>query len=107
MWASSASAIPAFARRYSMACPACHVAWPVLNEQGEDFRMSGYQRYGGAALPPTTPDVELVKDVLSIPAVPPVAFRADAGVDFQRLHRQAADGTTATRKGGSFNAGAL
>jgi len=101
--ASSALAIPAFARRYGMGCDACHVAWPVLNEFGEDFRMSGYRRYGGANLQPTTPDVELVKDVLSIPAVPPVAFRVDTGFDFQRIRRQAADGTTATRKGSSFD----
>jgi hypothetical protein len=65
--------------------------------------MSGYRRYGGAELSPTTPDVELVKEVLSIPAVPPVAVRADAGFDFQRIRRQAADGTTATRKGSSFD----
>src|SRR6266581_9233939 len=76
---SSASAIPAFARRYGMGCDACHVAWPVLNEFGEDFRISGYRRYGGATLQPTIPDVELVKEVLSIPAFPPVAFRADTG----------------------------
>jgi hypothetical protein len=47
---ASASAIPAFARRYGMACSSCHVAWPVLNEFGEDFRMSGYRRYAGQAL---------------------------------------------------------
>jgi len=86
-----------------MGCDACHVAWPVLNEFGEDFRMSGYRRYGGANLQPTTPDVELVQEVLSIPAVPPVAFRVDTGFDFQRIHRHAADGTTATRTGSSFD----
>ena len=103
LWASSASAIPAFARRYGMGCDACHVAWPVLNKFGEDFRMSGYRRYGGASPQPTTPDIELVKEVLSIPAFPPVAFRVDAGFDFQHIHRQGADGTTATRKGSSFD----
>lgn len=55
---SPASAIPAFARRYGMACSACHVAWPVLNDFGEDFRVSGYRRYAGQELAPTTPDIE-------------------------------------------------
>src|SRR5262245_43333181 len=101
--ASSTEAIPAFARRYSMPCTACHSAWPVLNDVGQDFRMSGYRRFGGAPLAPTVPDIELVKDVLAIPAVPPVALRADAGFDWQQVRRHAEDGSTATRKGASFD----
>ncbi len=102
-FSSSASAIPAFARRYGLACSACHVAWPVLNELGEDFKMSGYRRYAGAELKPTTPDIELVQEALTLPAIPPVAFRADFGYDFQRVRRSAEDGSSATRKGSSFD----
>jgi hypothetical protein len=41
--ASPASAIPAFARKYSLRCTACHEAWPVLNDFGRNFRDNGYQ----------------------------------------------------------------
>jgi hypothetical protein len=41
--ATRAEAIPAFARKYGMSCSACHVAYPVLNQQGIIFRDNGYQ----------------------------------------------------------------
>jgi hypothetical protein len=103
LWPASTSAIPAFARRYGLACSVCHVAWPVLNEFGEDFRMSGYRRFAGQALAPTTPDLDLLQGTLTIPAIPPVAFRADFGFDFQQVRRQAVDGSHATRTGSSFD----
>jgi hypothetical protein len=40
---SPASAIPAFARKYSLRCTACHESWPVLNDFGRNFRDNGYQ----------------------------------------------------------------
>src|SRR5262249_24159812 len=103
LWPASASAIPAFARRYGLACSACHVAWPVLNEVGEGFRMSGYRRFAGQASAPATPDLDLLQGTLTIPAIPPVAFRADFGFDFQQVRRQAADGSHAHRTGSSFD----
>ena len=39
----SASAIPAFARKYGMPCSACHEAWPKLNNFGQVFKDNGYQ----------------------------------------------------------------
>lgn len=39
----SASAIPAFARKYGLRCSACHVAWPMLNDFGWRFKDNGYQ----------------------------------------------------------------
>jgi len=39
----SASAIPAFARKYGLPCSACHEAWPKLNSFGQMFRDNGYQ----------------------------------------------------------------
>jgi hypothetical protein len=39
----SAAAIPAFARKYGLACSACHTAWPELNAFGQAFRDRGYQ----------------------------------------------------------------
>ncbi|HEY2805557.1 MAG TPA: hypothetical protein VGI92_06810 [Gemmatimonadales bacterium] len=42
-YAHSSSAIPAFARKYGLACSACHTAWPELNAFGQAFRDNGYQ----------------------------------------------------------------
>jgi hypothetical protein len=40
---SSASAIPAFARKYGMPCSACHESWPMLSPFGQQFKDNGYQ----------------------------------------------------------------
>src|SRR5215467_6428746 len=40
---SSASAIPAFARKYGMPCSSCHEAWPKLSPFGQQFKDNGYQ----------------------------------------------------------------
>jgi hypothetical protein len=39
---SSASAIPAFARKYQTSCLTCHSVYPRLNPFGEAFRRNGY-----------------------------------------------------------------
>ncbi len=65
--------------------------------------MSGYRRYAGAELKPTTPDIEVAQSGFTLPAIPPVAFRADVGVDVQQVKRSAADGTHASRHGSSFD----
>ncbi len=41
--ASSASAIPAFARNENMKCSSCHTAWPMLNAFGRMYKENGYQ----------------------------------------------------------------
>src|SRR3984885_13089276 len=43
VFVSPASAIPAFARKYSLRCTSCHESWPVLNDFGRNFRDNGYQ----------------------------------------------------------------
>jgi hypothetical protein len=40
---STSFAIPAFARKYSLPCSACHEAWPKLNSFGQNFKDNGYQ----------------------------------------------------------------
>ncbi len=40
---SSASALPAFARKYGMPCSSCHEAWPKLSPFGQQFKDNGYQ----------------------------------------------------------------
>jgi hypothetical protein len=99
----SASAIPAFARRYGVACSGCHTAWPALSADGWSFKMSGYRRLNGKELTPTTKDIDIAAGALSIPAIPPLAIVATFGFDFQEVGRRASDGATATRKGSSFD----
>ncbi len=99
----SASAVPAFARRYGVSCSACHTAWPALSADGWSFKMSGYRRLNGKELTPTTKDIEVAAGALSIPAIPPLAIVGTFGFDFQEVGRRASDGTTATRKGSSFD----
>src|ERR1700741_4501626 len=41
--AHKSKSIPAFARKYGLACSACHTAWPELNNFGQTFRDNGYQ----------------------------------------------------------------
>lgn len=43
MTRSSKALIPAFARKYSLSCSACHTTWPELNSFGQKFRDNGYQ----------------------------------------------------------------
>ena len=38
-----AQAFPAFARKYGTSCSACHVGWPIFNQEGQNFRDNGYQ----------------------------------------------------------------
>jgi hypothetical protein len=44
--ASSASAVPAFARKYQTSCQTCHIVFPKLNAFGEAFRLRGYRLPG-------------------------------------------------------------
>jgi hypothetical protein len=49
VWSSSASAVPAFARKEQAACNTCHNAWPMLNSVGRMYKENGYTfaRAGG------------------------------------------------------------
>lgn len=39
---ADASAVPSFSRKYGFACSQCHTAYPMLNDFGRRFKMSGY-----------------------------------------------------------------
>jgi len=43
IYMESANAIPAFARKTSMACSSCHSAWPALNAFGRQYKEHGYR----------------------------------------------------------------
>ncbi len=40
---ASASAVPAFSRKYQTSCQTCHAIFPKLNPFGEAFRLNGYR----------------------------------------------------------------
>jgi hypothetical protein len=44
--ASTAEAVPAFARKYQTSCQTCHIVFPKLNAFGEAFRLKGYRMPG-------------------------------------------------------------
>ncbi|MDE2291876.1 MAG: hypothetical protein KGL53_07320, partial [Elusimicrobia bacterium] len=44
---TEAHAVPAFARRYNMACSQCHTDFPMLNSYGRQFMINGYVRERG------------------------------------------------------------
>ena len=44
--ASTAHAVPAFARKYQTSCQTCHIVFPKLNAFGEAFRLRGYRLPG-------------------------------------------------------------
>ncbi len=69
--ASTAFAVPAFARKYQTSCQTCHIVFPKLNAFGEAFRLRGYRMPGETE--------EMVKQ-------PPVSLGAPA---YKRLWPQA------------------
>ncbi len=42
-WATTANAVPSFARKYDMNCSGCHAAFPQLNSVGRKFKEAGYR----------------------------------------------------------------
>ncbi|WJW76486.1 hypothetical protein QVG61_05195 [Thiohalobacter sp. IOR34] len=74
-WASPVSAMPEFARKYSLSCAACHAAFPRLNKFGEHFRDSNMRL-------PNWKDntVKTGDERLALPPYPPLAVRAQAYV---------------------------
>jgi hypothetical protein len=86
-----AHAFPAFARKYGTSCTACHVGWPIFNQEGQNFRDNGYQ-------------LNLGKDdpVTHSPDYLPIAIRTTPAYQFTRMTNQVADEDRAvtTRSGG-------
>jgi hypothetical protein len=86
-----ASAIPAFARKYNVACSACHEAWPKLNDFGQLFRDNGYQMNRGKDAPKEQNG-----------SYWPIAFRTTVGYQFAQQQGVPVDqppGETTTKTG--------
>lgn len=70
-WASSASAMPVFARQYNISCLVCHDAFPRLNEFGESFAADNFRLPQWRETMLDTGDQDL-----ALPRYLPVAIRA-------------------------------
>ena len=57
--ASTAHAVPAFARKYETSCQTCHIVFPKLNAFGEAFRLRGYRMPGETEAMVKQPPVSL------------------------------------------------
>jgi len=68
---TSARAIPAFARKYGVACSTCHTNWPRLNQFGVNFRDNGYRMNRERDNPVTQPGTYW-----------PLAFRTTVGYQY-------------------------
>jgi hypothetical protein len=96
-------AVPAFARRYGVACSTCHSAWPALNATGVAFKLSGYRSLNGFDMKPSTPDIDLAMGALTIPSIPPISVVASSGLDLQSISRRAFDSSRARQSGSSLD----
>ncbi len=56
IWATSANAVPSFARKYDLNCSGCHKAYPQLNATGREFKEAGYRF-------PTDPEKDVDKPI--------------------------------------------
>ena len=89
--ARPAAAIPAFARKYSLSCTACHEAWPKLNDFGRAFRDNGYRLKTGSDDPTD-----------QAPGYWPVSFRTSPGYSYTTMSSQPTDEGLQTIKTGTF-----
>ncbi|GAC1438238.1 MAG: hypothetical protein NVS1B11_23890 [Terriglobales bacterium] len=79
----SASALPAFARKYGLRCSACHEAWPKLNDFGWRFKDNGYQLMNDRDAP-----------IWQNPGYWPVTFRITPNWHRETVNRNAIDTPT-------------
>src|SRR5215469_1374576 len=80
---SSASALPAFARKYGMPCSSCHEAWPKLSPFGQQFKDNGYQMGNDRDAP-----------IFQSPAYWPVTFRITPQWHRESTNKAAVDQTS-------------
>ncbi|MGZ6130680.1 MAG: hypothetical protein ACXWLF_01570 [Myxococcaceae bacterium] len=91
---TSARAIPAFARKYNVACSTCHESWPKLNDFGQLFRDNGFRMNRGMDNP-----------TLQNGGYWPISMRTTVGYQYQEQTDVPVDqppGGTTTTKTGSF-----
>jgi hypothetical protein len=85
-----ASTLPLFARKYSMPCTQCHMAFPRLNAFGVQFRQNGYRLEGDKGASPWE-DNQF-----------PLSLIGNVGVDYARTNTDAGGGTRVTTTTSEF-----
>jgi hypothetical protein len=90
MLARFSKKIPAFARKYSLPCSACHTTWPELNSFGTKFRDNGYQLGNDRDAP-----------IWQTPAYWPAAIRTSPQWHFERTDHQPVDAVRGDATGGT------
>ena len=88
---TSATALPAFARKTGLACSACHEVWPRLNDFGQSFRDRGYRLEGGRDAP-----------IEQSSAYWPLAMRTTVGYQWLRQTLVPVNGGTTTTQTGAL-----
>ncbi len=81
LFPTTASAIPAFARKYGFNCNMCHAGFTRLNDFGQRYRDYGYQIPGQAGAEKTIFDQG-----------PPIALRTTAGISAYKMESQSSSG---------------
>lgn len=74
--ASSADAIPAFARKYQLSCSTCHAPFPRLKPYGEEFAGRGF-RMEDPSKEPTRATYDVGDPMLKLFRELPLAVRMD------------------------------
>jgi hypothetical protein len=70
-WASTAQAVPSFARQTGMSCEACHTVYPELTHFGRIFKANGYTLDNLKSVR----DITSTKDeILSLTGMPPLSI---------------------------------
>jgi len=111
----TASAIPAFARKYGTSCTTCHTIYPKLNPFGEAFRRNGFRFPGTDSDVVKQPAVPLGSDAYKkmfpdavwpavLPAFPPLALGFNGQIVF---HPDTNSGGAAADNGAAVNADTL
>ncbi len=72
VWAASANAVPAFARKYDVNCNTCHRAYPELNAAGRQFKELGYRFPAGSSFEEDV--VQEISDFLQLEEHVPVSM---------------------------------
>jgi hypothetical protein len=87
-FASSAHAVPAFARQTGFDCNTCHLSWPELTAVGRDFKLGGYT---------LTQEVRGERPWVSLQAEgPPPLLPLAAMVQFSYTHTRGTSGVDST-----------
>jgi hypothetical protein len=90
--ASSAWAVPGYARLYGTDCTTCHSMWGSLNVNGATFRLSGYRAMAGQELPQVDKPIEFGGGLLTLPGTFPASVITGVAVEFRNEQRNAPPG---------------